>query len=118
VADDERVLADTDPITTPRAEVSRRSNVHAALGSLFILGFPVAATIAGISTAADRALGPILAWASVAPWIALAWFIGATLRHARPDGRGAPDVRIGWPNRGSILVYLGWAALAAILALR
>jgi hypothetical protein len=47
--------------------------------------------------------------------VALAWFIGATLRHARPDGRGAPDVRIGWPNRVSMLVYLGWAALAAIL---
>ncbi|MGO8951296.1 MAG: DUF998 domain-containing protein [Ktedonobacterales bacterium] len=31
---------DTDPITTPRAQMSRRSNVHSALGSLFILGFP------------------------------------------------------------------------------
>jgi hypothetical protein len=109
---------DTDPITTPRAEVSRRSNVHAALGSLFILGFPVAATVAGIGAAGDRVMGSVLAWASLAPWIALAWFIGATLRHARPDGRGAPDVRIGWPNRVSILVYLGWAALAAILVPR
>ncbi len=111
-------FVDTDPITTPRAEVSRRSNVHAALGSLFILGFPMAATVAGISTAGDPTVGPILAWASVAPWVALAWFIGANLRHARPDGRGAPDVRIGWPDRGSTLVYLVWVALAAIRVLR
>src|SRR5215813_4585665 len=35
-------FVDTDPITTPRAQMSRRSDIHAALGSLFILGFPVA----------------------------------------------------------------------------
>src|SRR5215469_17173529 len=40
-------FVDTDPITTPRTAMSRRSNVHAALGSLFIFGFPLAATIAG-----------------------------------------------------------------------
>jgi hypothetical protein len=120
-------FVDTDPITTPPAEITRRGNVHAALGSLFILGFPVAATVAGISSAGDATMGPVLAWASVVPWIALAWFLGilgTTLRHARPDGRGAPegrgapDVPIGWPNRVSMLVYLGWAALAAILVLR
>lgn len=107
-------FVDTDPITAPRAEVSRRSKVHTALGSLFILGFPVAATVAGISTAGDPAVGPVLAWASVAPWIALVWFLGSAIRYARPDGRGAPDVRIGWPNRMSMLAYLGWVALAAV----
>ena len=108
---------DTDPITTPRAEMSRRSDVHAALGSLFILGFPVAATVAGIAAAGDPAVGPILAWASVVPWLGLAWFLGATIRHARPDGRGAPDVTIGWPNRASMLAYLGWVTLAAVMTL-
>lgn len=109
---------DTDPVTTPRAEMSRRSNVHAALGSLFILGFPVTATATGISAAADPAVGPVLAWASAAPWIALAWFLGSTIRYAQPDGVGSPLVRIGWPNRVSMLVYLGWVALAVITMLR
>lgn len=109
---------DTDPITTPRARMTRRSNVHAALGSLFILGFPVAATVAGLSAAGDPAVGPILAWASVAPWITLTWFLGTSVRHAQPDAVGAPDVRIGWPNRVSILAYLGWVALAAVMMLR
>jgi Protein of unknown function (DUF998) len=109
---------DTDPVTMPRAEMSRRSNVHAALGSLFILGFPVAATATGISAASDPAVGPVLAWASAAPWIALAWFLGSTVRYAQPDGVGSPLVRIGWPNRVSMLVYLGWVALAAVTMLR
>jgi hypothetical protein len=111
-------FVDTDPITTPRTEMSRRSNMHGALGALFILGFPLAATIAGISAASDPTIGPVLAWASVVPWIALAWFLGTSVRYARPDGRGAPDVRIGWPNRVSMLAYLGWVALAAITMLR
>jgi hypothetical protein len=111
-------FVDTDPITTPRAQMSRRSNVHAALGALFILGFPVAATAAGISAAADPAVGPILAWASVVPWITLVWFLWTPVRHARPDAVGSPGVRIGWPNRVSILAYLGWVAWAALTTLR
>jgi len=109
---------DTDPVTTPRAQMSRTSNVHAALGALFFLGFPMAATVAGISAALDPAVGPVLAWASLVPWIALVWYIGTSVRHARPDAVGGPDVRIGWPQRVNILAYLGWVALAAVTILR
>jgi hypothetical protein len=111
-------FVDTDPITTPRAQMSRRSNVHAALGSLFILGFPLAATIAGISAASDPAVGSVLAWASVVPWIALVWFLGTNVRSARLGDQGTPEVRIGWPNRLNMLAYLGWVALAAVTVLR
>ena len=109
---------DTDPVTTPRAQMSRTSNVHAALGSLFFLGFPVAATIAGISAASDPSVGPVLAWASIVPWIALVWYLWTSVRHARPDAVGGPDVRVGWPQRVNILAYLGWVALAAVTMLR
>jgi hypothetical protein len=98
--------------------MSRRSNVHATLGALFILGFPIAATIVGIAIASDPAIGVVLALASALPWLALAWFMGASLRHARPDVVGAPDIRVGWPNRASMLAYLGWVALAAVMVLR
>jgi hypothetical protein len=108
---------DTDPVTTPHGEMSRKSNVHAVLGALFILGFPLAATVAGISVAGNAALGTVLAWASLAPWGALAWFLGSNLRYARSHDRGGPQVRVGWPNRVSMLVYLGWVALAAITVL-
>ena len=106
---------DTDPITTPSNKMSKRSNIHAALGSLFILGFPVAATVAGISAVGDPAVGAALAWASVAPWLALAWFLGSSVRYARPHALGSPEIRIGWPNRVSMLTYLAWVALAAVL---
>jgi hypothetical protein len=111
-------FVDTDPITTPRTKMSRRSNVHAALGSLFILGFPVAATVAGISAARDPAVGPVLAWAAVVPWFALTWFLGTSIRYARPDAQAGPDVCIGWPNRVSMIAYLGWVALATVTILR
>jgi hypothetical protein len=109
---------DTDPITTPRAQVSRRSNVHAALGSLFILGFPLAATAAGISLAVGPAVLPVLAWASLVPWITLVWFLGTSVQHTRPDAVGGPEVRIGWPNRVNILADLWWVALVAVTLLR
>jgi Protein of unknown function (DUF998) len=109
---------DTDPITTRPAELSRRGKVHAVLGALFILGFPLAATVAAIGAAADPTIGPVLAGASVVPWIGLGWFLSAQLRYGRADGRGAPEVRIGWPNRFSMLMYMGWLALAALVVAR
>jgi uncharacterized protein DUF998 len=108
---------DTDPVTTPRAEVSKSSKVHAALGSLFILGFPAAATAAGICAAGEPTVDAILGWASIGPWAGLAWFIGASMRYARTGAQGGPDVRVGWPNRVSMLLYFAWVALAAILVL-
>ena len=113
------VFVDTDPVTTPRAQFSTRGNLHAALGSIFILGFPLAATIAGVAVAGDPSIGQILAFASVFPWAGLIWFMTATLRAPRrADASGGPEVRIGWPNRISMLAYLGWIALAGSTVLR
>lgn len=108
---------DTDPVTTPRSELTSRSKVHAGLGSLFILGFPIAATCAGIGTAMQSTAGPLLAWAALIPWAALIWFLGATLRFGQASTVGNPKVRIGWPNRFNMLAYLAWVALAGTLTL-
>jgi hypothetical protein len=108
---------DTDPITTPRSELTGRSKIHAGLGSLFILGFPLAATCAGIGVAMQPAAGPLLAWATVIPWAGLIWFLGATFRFGKATTVGSPDVRVGWPNRFNMLAYLAWVVLAGILTL-
>lgn len=108
---------DTDPVTTPRPELTNRSKVHAGLGTLFILGFPIAATCAGIGTATQSAAGALLAWAALIPWAGLIWFLGATLRFAQGSTVGNPTVRIGWPNRFNMLAYMVWVALAGILTL-
>ncbi|BCW68410.1 hypothetical protein NicSoilB4_31730 [Arthrobacter sp. NicSoilB4] len=111
------VFVDTDPITTPRPEITGRSKVHAGLGSLFILGFPFAATCAGIGAATHSPAGQILAWAAIIPWAGLAWFLGATFRFGQSDSVGKPEVRIGWPNRFNMLAYLAWVTLACGLTL-
>ncbi|MDR7082432.1 hypothetical protein J2X01_001721 [Arthrobacter ginsengisoli] len=110
-------FVDTDPITTPRSEITGRGKVHAGLGSLFILGFPVAATCAGIGAAMHSPAGQILAWAAIIPWAGLILFLGATFRFGQPDAIGKPEVRIGWPNRFNMLAYLAWVALAGGLTL-
>ena len=110
-------FVDTDPIMTPRSEITSRGKVHAGLGSLFILGFPIAATIAGIGAAMHSPAGQILAWAAVIPWAGLIWFLGATFRFGQPDAVGKPEVLIGWPNRFSMLAYMAWVALAGGLTL-
>ncbi len=110
-------FVDTDPITTPPDQRSRRDTVHAALGSLFILGFPAASTIVGIRVSGEPAIGPILAWASLLAWAGLALFIGATIRYMRPGAMVGPKVKIGWPNRLNMLAYLAWVALAAVTVL-
>lgn len=108
---------DTDPITTPRTEMTRMSKAHAALGSLFILGFPVAATCAGVGASFHSEGGQLLAWMALVPWAGLGWFLIATIRLGSHSSAGNPDVRIGWPNRVNMLAYLAWVGLACVLTL-
>ncbi len=108
---------DTDPITTPAAAMSTRGKVHAALGSLFIFGFPFAATAVGLGAWGDPAVGPVLAWASAFPWLAVALFLTVNIRSQQPDHPAGPDVPIGWPNRLNMVAYLGWVILGAALVL-
>lgn len=108
---------DTDPITTPRSEMTGMSKAHAALGALFILGFPVAATCAGIGASIHSEGGKVLAWMAVLPWAGLSWFLIATIRSGSHSSIGNPDVRIGWPNRANMMAYMAWVALACVLTL-
>lgn len=110
-------FVDTDPITTPRAQMTGRSRVHAVLGSVFILGFPVAATCAGWGASLHGPGAAIMAWATVLPWAGLIWFLVASLRSGIDTDVGSPEVRIGWPNRGNMLAYLFWVAAADVLFL-
>lgn len=108
---------DTDPITTPRSAITTRSKVHSALGSLFVLGFPIAATCAGIGAATNSVGGELLAWTVFIPWAGLIWFLGTTIRSGKPDTIGNPDLPISCPNRFNMLAYLTWVALAGVLTL-
>ena len=101
---------DADPIMTPRARATPVGRVHTLLGIVLLAGFPLAALLAGLGVA--TALGWLLAIASVVPWAGLVWFlIAAAPAHGQG---GSPEIRIGWPDRFCLLVYLAWVVLAAV----
>ncbi|KJL43228.1 hypothetical protein RS82_01722 [Microbacterium trichothecenolyticum] len=101
---------DADPIMTPRAQATPVGRAHTVLGGVLLAGFPPAALFAGVGVA--RALGSVLAVASVVPFAGLVWFLVAA---APAHGRGgSPGIRIGWPDRFCFLAYLGWVVVAAI----
>ena len=101
---------DADPIMTPRAQATPVGRAHTVLGIVLLAGFPPAALFAGVGV--TPVLGWMLAIASVVPWAGLVWFlIAAAPAHGQG---GSPEIRIGWPDRFCLLVYLAWVVLAAI----
>jgi Protein of unknown function (DUF998) len=93
----------TDPITTPPESTSVAHRWHAFFGAVFILGFPIATTLASWSVAESCLWPPRLWWF---PWSGLIVFIGsAVVFQATGRGRAGPDVRIGWPNRRTSPVH-------------
>jgi hypothetical protein len=101
---------DADPIMTPSAEATATGRAHTILGVVLLAGFPPAALAAGVGAAPD--LGWTLAIASVVPLAGLVWFLTA-VAPAHGQG-GSPEIRIGWPDRFCLVVYLAWVVLAAI----
>jgi hypothetical protein len=104
---------DADPIMTPRSEATPLGSAHTVLGGVLLAGFPPATLLAGVGVA--TALGWVLAIASVVPWAGLVWFL---LAAAPAHGQGgSPEIRIGWPDRFCLVVYLGWVVVAALSVL-
>jgi Protein of unknown function (DUF998) len=107
----------TDPITTPTASTSVAHRWHALFGAVFILGFPIAATLASWSAAGadpSAALHLWPPWLWWVPWSGLIVFIGsAVVFQATGKGRAGPDVPIGWPNRFLVVTYVAWLTVAA-----
>ena len=103
------VIIDADPIMTPRAEATHVGMAHSVLGTVLLVGFPAAALLAGIGSVGE--LGWTLAVASGAAWATLVWFLVVA---ASAGGLpGSPQVRVGWPDRACLVVYLAWVSLAA-----
>lgn len=106
-------FVDADPITTSRAAATPMGNAHSVLGSILLIGSPIAATAAGMGAAG--AFGWTLAIASVVPLATLVWFLSVAMSaHGKP---GSPQIRVGWPDRACVVADLGWVALAAALVL-
>jgi Protein of unknown function (DUF998) len=79
----------TEPITVPQAERGREDRIHAAFGALFLLLFPLAATVVTVATPDDSPiaiLGPWLLVLTTAVWISFVVFFGSLALLTRRGG--------------------------------
>jgi hypothetical protein len=111
----------TDPITASQDELTARGNLH-ALGAALGTGFPIAATLIGLSLARrNPAWSPVrrsLLWAAGLAWIGFLAFASSMVVMFPDDGTFGPDVSIGWPNRFMMLAYSVWLMVVAWHAAR
>ena len=107
-------FVDADPIMTPRAQATRVGMAHSVLGSVLLVGFPVAALRGGNRVGGRTRLD---ARDRLRPCVGRAWCGSSSPRRRRADSAARLEVRVGWPDRACLVVYLAWVALAAALVL-
>ena len=113
----------TNPITenTP----NRVNTIHTICGTIVILTFPIAATLAVRSLlhnplwSAYQGLlivGIVLAWIGVVAYFAT--IIISRIKDPKAGEAGHPPVYMGWPNRFNVVTYIIWIIIIAVIALR
>ncbi len=111
----------TDPITASQDELTTQGNLHGLGALLGIPGFPIAATLIGLSLARNRAWSSArrsLLWTVGLVRISLLVFVLSLAVMFPDDGTFGPDVLIGWPNRFMIVAYSVWLMVVAWRAAR
>ncbi len=113
----------TDPITNDTRSLV--NTIHKICGTIVILTFPIAATLAVRSLLYNPAwaayqglliFGTILAWIGmVAYFVAV---ISARIKNPKADEAGGPHIYMGWPNRFNVVTYIAWIIIIAVTALR
>ena len=107
----------TDPITTPRAEMTAHGNLH---GLGFILGVPsqmIAAVLISLSLRRNAAWLPArraLLWTAQLPWVSVvAMVVTLMVLLPRHGGKFGPGVVVGLPNRLYIIACCVWLMTVA-----
>lgn len=107
----------TDPITTPRAEMTAHGNLH---GLGFLLGVPsqvIAILLISLTLRRNRAwvsARRVLLWTAQLPWLSVA-VMGAII--IANGGKFGPGIFVGWPNRLYIISCCIWLMTVAWHAL-
>ena len=112
----------TDPITENTTHWV--NTIHAVCGTIVILTFPIAATLAVGSllhnplwsaSQSQVIFGTVLTWVGV-----VAFFASILISRAidPAEGRVGPHVYLGWPNRFMVVTYVIWLIIIAVAALR
>jgi hypothetical protein len=112
-----------NPITdhTP----NRVNTIHTLCGTIVILTFPIAATLAVRSLLHNHswlANQGILIFGTVLVWMGMVAFFASIIisRIIDPSAgrRVGPHVYSGWPNRFMVITYIVWIIIIAVIALR
>lgn len=106
----------TDPITAPASAATLSGAMHTICGFVFILGFPIAATLIGHGLARSKALTPMRRWlpfATALIWVGVLSFIMSLIIFVPGNGGFGPHVLIGWPNRLMAMTYAAWLLIIA-----
>ena len=107
----------TDPITTPKAEMSAHGNMH---GNGFLLGVPgltIAAVLISLSlrrNAAWLSAQRVILWIAQLPWASLvAMIVTIMIMLPKNGGNFGPGVAVGLPNRLFIIACCVWLMTVA-----
>jgi hypothetical protein len=113
----------TDPITNDTKSLV--NTIHKICGTVVILTFPIAATLATIGLLHDplwSTVRTLMLFSLVLAWVGMLTYF-ATIIIARSKNRnaglpGGPTLYMGWPNRFNVLTYIIWIMVIAFYAMR
>ncbi len=100
------------------------NTIHALCGTIVILTFPIAATLAVRSLLHNpswSANQSVLILGTVLIWIGLVAFFASIIISRIMDpsaGRVGPHVYLGWPNRFMVVTYIVWVMMIAMIAVQ
>ena len=113
----------TDPITNDTRSLV--NTIHKLCGTIVILTFPIAATLAVRSLLHNplwSAHQGVLIFGIVLAWIGLvtyfATIIISRIKDPKAGEAGHAPVYMGWPNRFNVVTYIIWIIIAAVIALQ
>jgi hypothetical protein len=112
----------TDPITEIGTGIVHR--IHTLCGTVVILTFPIAATLARHSLLKNASWLPWQGWltfATILAWAGMASFFATIIitrvKDPAAGTKGGSIVYQGWPNRFLVVTYIVWLIIVAVAAL-
>ena len=113
----------TDPITDDTRSLV--NTIHKLCGTIVILTFPIAATLAVRSLLHNPlwlAYQGLMVFGIVLAWIGMVVFFATVIISRIKDPMagevGGPRVYMGWPNRFNVVTYIIWIIIITVTALR
>ncbi len=113
----------TDPITSDTHSLV--NTIHKICGTIVILTFPIAASLAVSSLLHNNlwsAYQDIMIFGVGLTWIGMLVYFGTIVISRVKDPKsgeiGGPHILMGWPNRFNVVTYLVWIVIMATVASR